>query len=147
MEILNDILKELKSQREEISTLKNITVDFKKQLDNPKPINLDAEKIAKLLWTQFSPDLKEIQNKTSELQKVANSIPSTVKHTKTYGIDPQTKLWVFGLLVSGVLGFLIAPEIGQRIDFEYKIKHLENHLQYHIDRNPTTEKKYRNQNN
>jgi hypothetical protein len=70
-----------------------------------------------------------------------------VNHTKTYGIEVQTKLWFFGLLVSGVFGFLIAPEIGQRIDFEYKIKHLENHLQYHIDRNPTTEKKYKNQNN
>jgi hypothetical protein len=147
MELLNDILKELKNQKAEIQSLRASTEELKKQVDSPKPINLDAEKIAKLLWTQFSPDLKEIQNKTNELQKVANSIPSTVNHTKTYGIEVQTKLWFFGLLVSGVFGFLIAPEIGQRIDFEYKIKHLENHLQYHIDRNPTTEKKYKNQNN
>jgi SMC interacting uncharacterized protein involved in chromosome segregation len=147
MELLNDILKELKNQKAEIQSLRASTEELKKQVDSPKPINLDAEKIAKLLWTQFSPDLKEIQNKTSELQKVANSIPSTVNHTKTYGIEVQTKLWVLGLLVSGVFGFLIAPEIGQRIDFENKIKHLENHLQYHIDRNPTTEKKYQNQHN
>lgn len=147
MEILNDILKELKSQRAEITTLKTITTDFKKQLDNPKSINLDSEKIAKLLWTQFSPDLKEIQSKTSELQKVANSIPSKVNHTTTYGIDLQTKIWVLLVIVSSLFGFLIAPSIGQKLDQQYKIIQLENHLQYHIDRNPSTEKKYQNQNN
>jgi hypothetical protein len=145
MELLQDILKEIKSQKAEIQSLRASTEELKKQVDSPKPINLDAEKIAQLLWNRFSPELKEIQNKTNELQKVANSIPSTVNHTKTYGIDPQTKLWFLGLLISGVFGFLIAPSIVQRIDFEYNIKHLENHLQYHIDRNPTTEKKYQNQ--
>jgi hypothetical protein len=146
MEILNDILKELKSQREEISTLKNITTDFKKQLDNPKSINLDSEKVAKLLWGQLSPELKEIQTKTSELQKVAKSIPSKVNHTTTHGIDLQTKIWVLLVLASGIFGFLIAPPISQKLDQRYKIIQLENHLQYHIDRNPTTERKYQNQN-
>lgn len=145
MEILNDILKELKSQRAEINSLKTISTDFKKQLDNPKPINLDAEKVAKLLWMQFSPTLQELQSKTNALQKVANSIPSEVNHTTTYRIDLRTKIWVLLFLASGIFSFLIAPSIGQKLDQQYKIIELENHLQYHIERNPTTEKKYQNQ--
>lgn len=146
-DLLENILAEIKKQNSEIATLRTSTAEIKKQVDTPKPINLDAKEVAKLLWTQLSPELKEIQTKTSELQKVANSIPSTVNHTTTYGIDLKTKIWVFMVLASGIFGFLIAPSIGQKLDQQYKIIQLENHLQYHIDRNPTTEKKYQNQNN
>lgn len=146
-DLLENILAEIKKQNSEIATLRTSTAEIKKQVDTPKPINLDAKEVAKLLWTQLSPELKEIQTKTNELQKVANSIPSTVNHTTTYGIDLKTKIWVFMVLASGIFGFLIAPSIGQKLDQQYKIIQLENHLQYHIDRNPTTEKKYQNQNN
>lgn len=146
-DLLENILAEIKKQNSEIAILRTSTAEIKKQVDTPKPINLDAKEVAKLLWTQLSPELKEIQTKTNELQKVANSIPSTVNHTTTYGIDLKTKIWVFMVLASGIFGFLIAPSIGQKLDQQYKIIQLENHLQYHIDRNPTTEKKYQNQNN
>jgi hypothetical protein len=145
-DLLEHILAEIKKQNSEIAILRASTAEIKKQVDSPKPINLDSEKVAKLLWGQLSPELKEIQSKTSELQKVAKMIPSTVNHTTTYGIDLQTKIWVLLVLASGIFGFLIAPSIGQKLDQQYKIIQLENHLQYHIDRNPTTEKKYQNQN-
>lgn len=145
MELLRDILTEVKSQRAIIETLTKEVSTLKAQVNNPKPINLDSQNVAKHLMPHIDSSLQDIKTKTQELTQVVNKIPKEVNSRKIHGINANTMTWLSIVFLSLLSGFWIAPKVVQ--DAEYKITKFqlelrEQQIQEFRNKNPKSADKY-----
>jgi hypothetical protein len=137
MEILNDILEVQKKQTSEIQRLTK-EIEVLKSGAN-KPINLNAEVVSENIWKNFQPKSNELRKSVSDLHSLLNQIPSAIHNS--WGLSKRTIIWVSVMAILAALVYLFAPNVRHEYD-NTRIKELEEHLQYHIDKNPKTESSY-----
>ena len=137
MEILNDILEVQKKQNAKIEELTKEIKELKS--GSNRPINLETAKISETLWTNFEPKSNELRKSVSDLHSLLNRIPSAIHNS--WGFNKSTIIWVSVLALLGALIYLFAPNLRHQYD-NSRIQELEEHLQYHIDKNPKTESSY-----
>lgn len=137
MEILNDILEVQKKQSAKIEELTKEIQQLK--INSNKPINLNAEAVSETLWRNFEPKSNELRKSVSDLHSLLNRIPSAIHNS--WGFNKSTMILVSVLALLGALIYLFAPNLRHQYD-NSRIQELEEHLQYHIDKNPKTESSY-----
>lgn len=145
MELVRDILTEIKSQRAIIETLTKEVSSLKTQINNPKPINLDSEKIAKHLLPHIDTSFQGIQTKTQELTKVINQIPKEINNRKILSINANTMIWLSVVFFSLLFGFWLAPKAVQNAEHEatkFQLERREQQIQEFKNKNPKSADKY-----
>jgi len=143
MEILNDILEIQKKQSAKIEELTKEIQQLKN--GSNKPVVLDNAKVAEAIWHHLEVKSNDIGKATQHLHALINKIPSEIHNT--WGINTSTKVWGAFLILFLVTGLLVGYLLTPKIENDYnskRVKELENHLQYHIDRNPKTEQNFIN---
>lgn len=145
MEILNDILEQTKKQSAEIELLKQTIESLNKQINNPKPVNLDAEKVANGIWMQLQPKSNELSKKLEQFENTASKIPTEIKNKTNYGITLNTKIWLSLIFLSLIIGFLFAPKAIQKAEYEtlkFKLEYREKQIKNFSEKNPRLGEKY-----
>lgn len=145
MEILNDILEQNKKQSTEIELLKQAIESLNKQINNPKPVNLDAEKVANGIWMQLQPKSNELSKKLEQFENTASKIPTEIKNKTNYGITLNTKIWLSLIFLSLIIGFLFAPKAIQKAEYEtlkFKLEYREKQIENFSEKNPRLGEKY-----
>lgn len=145
MELVRDILKEINNQRAVIEALTKEVSSLKNQVNTPKPINLDSEKLAKLLTPQMDTTLKGIQSKAQELTSAVSKIPKEINNREEWGISTSTKVWLSVVLLSLLCGFWLAPRAVQKAEYEatkFQLERREKQIQEFKTKNPKSADKY-----
>lgn len=145
MELLRDILTEVKSQRAIIETLTKEVSALKAQVNNPKPINLDSQNVAKHLMPHIDTSLQSIKTKTQELTQVVNQIPKEINSRKIHGITANTMTWLSIVFFSLLSGFWIAPKVVQDAECRvtrFQLERREQQIQEFRNKNPKSADKY-----
>jgi hypothetical protein len=145
MELVRDILTEINSQRAVIEALTKEVSALKSQVNTPKPINLDFDKVAKALTPHIDTSLKSIQTKTQELTAVANKIPKEINNREEWGINTSTKVWFLVVVISLLVGFWVAPRAVQEAEHKatkFQLDRREQQIQDFKNKNPKLGDKY-----
>lgn len=143
--MLEDFFAEVKSQKAIIETLTKEVSALKSQVNNPKPINLDSEKVAQHLIPHINTSLQGIQSKMQELTAVASKIPKEINNKEEWGINLSTKVWMSVVFFSLVCGFWLAPKAVQKAEYEatkFQLERRENQIQEFRNKNPKSADKY-----
>lgn len=145
MELLRDILTEVKSQKAIVETLTKEVSALKNQVNNPKPINLDSEKLANLLTPHMDTTLKGVQSKAEELNRAVSKIPKEINNREEWGISTSTKVWLSVVFLSLLSGFWLAPRAVQKAEYEatkFQLDRREKQIQEFKTKNPKSADKY-----
>jgi hypothetical protein len=145
MELVRDILTEINSQRTVIEALTKEVSALKSQVNTPKPINLDFDKVAKALTPHIDTSLKGIQTKTQELTTVASQIPKEINNREEWGINTSTKVWFLVIVLSLLVGFWVAPRAVQEAEHKatkFQLDRREQQIQEFKNKNPKLGDKY-----
>jgi len=145
MELVRDILKEINNQRGVIDALTKEVSALKNQVNTPKPINLDSEKLAKLITPHMDTTLKGIQNKAQELTSAVSKIPKEINNREEWGINTSTKVWLSVVFFSLLCGFWLAPKAVQKAEYEtikFQLERREQQIQEFKNKNPKSADKY-----
>lgn len=145
MELVRDILTEINSQRTVIEALTKEVSALKSQVNTPKPINLDFDKVAKALTPHIDTSLKGIQTKTQELTTVASQIPKEINNREEWGINTSTKVWFLVVVLSLLVGFWVAPRAVQEAEHKatkFQLDRREQQIQEFKNKNPKLGDKY-----
>lgn len=145
MELVRDILTEINNQRAVIEALTKEVSALKSQMNTPKPINLDFDKVAKALTPHIDTSLKSIQTKTQELTTVASQIPKEINNREEWGINASTKVWFLVVIISLLVGFWIAPKAVQEAEYKatkFQLELRERQIQDFKNKNPKLGDKY-----
>lgn len=148
MEILEDILAEVKKQETILQQLGDKIHALEKKESSSKPsINLNSSLVADKIWTKLGAKAEEFGRQAKQLETVASKIPSEIHNT--WGVNTSTKIWgavMFLILLVGFwIGYLFAPEVVEdykRIQVENELQNREEQIQTFRDKNPDTAKKY-----
>lgn len=145
MELVRDILKEINNQRGVIETLTKEVSALKSQVSNPKPINLDSEKLANLLTPHMDTTLKGVQSKAEELNRAVSKIPKEINNREEWGIRTSTKVWLSVVFFSLLCGFWLAPKAVQEAEHKatkFQLERREQQIQEFKTKNPKSADKY-----
>jgi hypothetical protein len=145
MELLRDILTEVKSQKAIVEALTKEVSALKNQVNNPKPINLDSEKLANLLTPHMDTTLKGVQSKTEELNRAVSKIPKEINNREEWGISTSTKVWLSIVFFSLLCGFWLAPKAVQEAEHKatkFQLERREQQIQEFKNKNPKSADKY-----
>lgn len=145
MELVRDILKEINNQRGVIEALTKEVSALKSQVNTAKPINLDSEKLAKLLTPHMDTTLKGIQSKAQELTTAVSKIPKEINNREEWGIRASTKVWLSVVFFSLLAGFWVAPRAAQKAEYEavkFQLDRREQQIQEFKNKNPKSADKY-----
>lgn len=145
MELVRDILKEINNQRGVIEALTKEVSALKSQVSNPKPINLDSEKLANLLTPHMDTTLKGVQNKAEELNRAVSKIPKEINNREEWGIRTSTRVWLSVVFFSLLCGFWLAPKAVQKAEYEtikFQLERREQQIQEFKTKNPKSADKY-----
>jgi hypothetical protein len=143
--MLEDFFAEVKSQKAIIETLTKEVSALKSQVNSPKPINLDSEKVAQHLIPHINTSLQGIQSKTQELTAVVSKIPKEINNKEEWGINLSTKVWMSVVFFSLLYGFWLAPKAAQKAEYEVtkiQLERRENQIQEFRNKNPKIADKY-----
>ena len=145
MELVRDILKEINNQRGVIEALTKEVSALKTQVNTAKPINLDSEKLAKLLTPHMDTTLKSVQSKAQELTNAVSQIPKEINNREEWGIRTSTKVWLSVVFFSLLCGFWLAPKVVQKAEYEtikFQLERREQQIQEFKNKNPKSADKY-----
>jgi hypothetical protein len=145
MELVRDILTEINSQKALIEALTKEVSALKSQVNTPKPINLDFDKVAKALTPHIDTSLKGIQTKTQELTAVASQIPKEINNREEWGINTSTKVWFLVVVLCLLVGFWVAPRAVQEAEHKmtkFQLDRREQQIQEFKNKNPKLGDKY-----
>lgn len=145
MELVRDILKEINNQRGVIESLTKEVSALKNQVNTPKPINLDSEKLASLLTPHMDITLKGVQNKAEELNRAVSKIPKEINNREEWGIRTSTKVWLSVIFFSLLCGFWLAPKAVQEAEHKavkFQLDRREKQIQEFKTKNPKSADKY-----
>jgi hemerythrin-like domain-containing protein len=145
MELVRDILKEINNQRGVIETLTKEVSTLKNQVNSPKPVNLDSEKLANLLTPHMDTTLKAIQSKAQELTSAVSKIPKEINNREEWGIRTSTKVWLSVVFFSLLCGFWLAPKAVQEAEHKatkFQLERREQQIQEFKNKNPKSADKY-----
>lgn len=143
--MLEEYFAEVQSQKAIIEALVKEVSALKNQVNNPKPINLDFEKVAKNITPHMETALKGIQTKTQELTAVASTIPKEINNREEWGINTSTKVWFFVVVISLLAGFWYAPRAVQEAEHKatkFQLDRREQQIQDFKNKNPKLGDKY-----
>ena len=145
MELVRDILKEINNQRAVIETLTKEVSALKSEVNTAKPINLDSEKLAKLITPHMDTTLKGIQSKAQELINAVSKIPKEINNREEWGIRTSTKVWLSVVFFSLLCGFWLAPKAVQEAEhkaIKFQLERREQQIQEFKTKNPKSADKY-----
>ena len=145
MELVRDILNEIDKQREVIQALTKEVSALKNQVNSPKPINLDSEKLANLLTPHMDTTLKSVQSKAEELSRALSKIPKEINNREEWGIHTSTKIWLSVVFFSLLAGFWVAPKAVQEAEYKatkFRLEIRERQIQEFKNKNPKSADKY-----
>jgi len=145
MELVRDILTEINNQRAVIEALTKEVSALKTQVNNPKPINLDSEKLANLLTPHMDTTLKGVQNKAEELNRAVSKIPKEINNREEWGVSTSTKVWFLVVILSLLVGFWVAPRAIQEAEHKatkFQLDRREQQIQDFKNKNPKLGDKY-----
>lgn len=145
MELVQDILEEINKQKVVIQALTKEISALKSEVNTAKPINLDSEKLAKLLTPHMDTTLKGIQSKAQELTNAVNKIPKEINNREEWGISTSTKVWLSIVFFSLLSGFWLAPKAVQEAEHKatkFQLERREQQIQEFRNKNPKSADKY-----
>lgn len=145
MELVRDILTEINNQRAVIEALTKEVSALKTQVNNPKPINLDSEKLANILTPHMDTTLKGVQSKAEELNRAVSKIPKEINNREEWGINTSTKVWFLVIIISLLVGFWLAPKAVQEAEYKttkFQLELRERQIQEFKNKNPKSGDKY-----
>lgn len=93
---------------------------------------------------------KLLHQATSHLSATVHKIPSSVVVKKEYGIERVTWFYLGIYFLSIALALWFSPLIGQELrelELESDLKSMQEHLNYHIENNPKTERRWQERTN
>jgi hypothetical protein len=146
--MLEEYFAEVQSQKAMIEALTKEVSALKSQVNSPKPINLDSEKVAKHLMPHIphiENSLQSIQTKMQELTAVVSKIPKEINNKEEWGINLGTKVWMSVVFFSLVCGFWLAPKAVQKAEYEatkFRLERKEQQIQDFKNKNPKLGDKY-----
>jgi hypothetical protein len=145
MELVQDILEEINKQKMVIQALTKEVSALKNEVNTAKPINLDSEKLAKLITPHMDTTLKGIQSKAQELTNAVNKIPKEINNREEWGISTSTKVWLSIVFFSLLSGFWLAPKAVQEAEHKatkFQLERREQQIQEFKNKNPKSGDKY-----
>lgn len=145
MELVQDILEEINKQKMVIQALTKEVSALKNEVNTAKPINLDSEKLAKLITPHMDTTLKGIQSKAQELTNAVNKIPKEINNREEWGISTSTKVWLSIVFFSLLSGFWLAPKAVQEAEHKatkFQLDRREQQIQEFKNKNPKSGDKY-----
>jgi hypothetical protein len=145
MELVQDILEEINKQKAVIQALTKEVSALKNEVNTAKPINLDSEKLAKLITPHMDTTLKGIQSKAQELTNAVNKIPKEINNREEWGISTSTKVWLSIVFFSLLSGFWLAPKTVQEAEHratKFQLERREQQIQEFKNKNPKSADKY-----
>lgn len=145
MELVQDILEEINKQKMVIQALTKEVSALKNEVNTAKPINLDSEKLAKLITPHMDTTLKGIQSKAQELTNAVNKIPKEINNKEEWGISTSTKVWLSIVFFSLLSGFWLAPKAVQEAEHKatkFQLERREQQIQEFKNKNPKSGDKY-----
>lgn len=159
MEILNDILVEIQSIRAENQQLKQVNQGFGKTIEeleksiskiDIKPIN-KVQISSNSVWEHIEPNLNkyfsDIREEFNWLKEVSSKIPARVENVNKHEFKIFNGNWfaIWGAfyLVLFLIALYFIPATKAILN-PSETSAIQRHLQFHIDRNPKTEAKYKN---
>lgn len=145
MELVQDILEEINKQKMVIQALTKEVSALKSEVNTAKPINLDSEKLAKLITPHMDTTLKGIQSKAQELTNAVNKIPKEINNREEWGISISTKVWLSIVFFSLLCGFWLAPKAVQEAEHKatkFQLERREQQIQEFKNKNPKSGDKY-----
>lgn len=145
MELVQDILEEINKQKMVIQALTKEVSALKNEVNTAKPINLDSEKLAKLITPHMDTTLKDIQSKAQELTNAVNKIPKEINNREEWGISTSTKVWLSIVFFSLLSGFWLAPKAVQEAEHKatkFQLERREQQIQEFKNKNPKSGDKY-----
>jgi hypothetical protein len=145
MELVQDILEEINKQKMVIQALTKEVSALKNEVNTAKPINLDSEKLAKLITPHMDTTLKGIQSKAQELTNAVNKIPKEINNREEWGISTSTKIWLSIVFFSLLSGFWLAPKAVQEAEHKatkFQLERREQQIQEFKNKNPKSGDKY-----
>ncbi len=145
MELVQDILEEINKQKAVIQALTKEVSALKNEVNTAKPINLDSEKLAKLLTPHMDTALKGIQTKSQELTNAVSKIPKEINNREEWGISTSTKVWLSIVFFSLLSGFWLAPKAVQEAEHKatkFQLERREQQIQEFKNKNPKSADKY-----
>jgi hypothetical protein len=145
MELVQDILEEINKQKMVIQALTKEVSALKNEVNTAKPINLDSEKLAKLITPHMDTTLRGIQSKAQELTNAVNKIPKEINNREEWGISTSTKVWLSIVFFSLLSGFWLAPKAVQEAEHKatkFQLERREQQIQEFKNKNPKSGDKY-----
>jgi hypothetical protein len=145
MELVQDILEEINKQKTVIQSLTKEVSALRSEVNTPKPINLDSEKLANLLTPHMDTTLKGVQSKAEELNRAISKIPKEINNKEEWGISTSTKVWLSIVFFSLLSGFWLAPKAVQEAEHKatkFQLELREQQIQEFKNKNPKSADKY-----
>lgn len=155
MEILEEILKEQKSQKAEIEKLTKVVTDMKGKVDNPKPVQMDTTQVTSKIYSSLAAPIDELKSKlqtaTQEVSNLIGRIPKSIRVDGVMGFTSVKSMIAY-------LSFLMVPivistyiylnyqesRLGQRLDRANKrIESVDQVIKVWIEGNPNDSKSFK----
>jgi ElaB/YqjD/DUF883 family membrane-anchored ribosome-binding protein len=147
MQIIEDLLAEVRQMRKEVKEVKDGTI----KMSQIKPsVSVDTSQIVEEVVSGVDRSLEGLKitlNETqTKTQTLANSIPDKIDSVKKVHLSATPWFWV-GLASTVAIVVAILVFVPDEIEKhrQQEVEYLKHHLQYHIDNNPKTENSYQEQ--